>query len=153
MGVIFSCFRQFWRPQKLPKEDSDDQKFGFAAAPIFKLIKPRCYWAPEEEKEKQKPQKQKQMSYNKVKERTLEEWLLASPDYVFNSYSHGDYDNAEESIAKIMMKKLLEVDNDNGGVTEEEEDHQSSSGKIKKKVSFKLPDEADIFIFYSSDSE
>lgn len=152
MGAGFSSSRRSSSPQKLPKKYLSDQNSVLASS-IINFMKPRCLWTDEENKQHQ--------PVNEAKLRTLEEWLLASPSLNKNSSSGGEYYVFKNFSPKVHFHRSLYADkadytsNSLEGllkldeVEKEELRASSQSGKTKKRVRFKLPEEADIFIFYS----
>lgn len=148
MGAGFSSSRQSSGPQKLPREYLSDQNSVLASS-IINFMKPRCLWTDEEKEQHQ------QQPANEAKLRTLEEWLLASPSLNKNSSSGGEYYVFKQLSPNIHFHQSLYVDKADyvsdslHQVEKEELSTSSQSGKTKKRVSFKLPEEADIFIFYS----
>ncbi|MBA0811704.1 hypothetical protein Gohar_003577 [Gossypium harknessii] len=96
---------------------------------------------------------------------TLEDWLLASPGGPLKDYFNG----GELYVFKQFNKRvhpssssILEIEprvNDHDGFSVDLSSSvdvsgcssfsRSQSGKSKKKVSFRLPEEADIMVFYS----
>ncbi|KAJ4725179.1 Phospholipase C [Melia azedarach] len=167
MGGGFSYFRQSSSPQKLPKDDPDVENAGLATS-IMKFMKPKCLWIDEEKDQMQMQlqlylHEKHQQQINMTKERTLEEWLLASPRlnknyrngggeyYVLQCLSspkvhvHSSlYGDKADYISNNSRERLIKVDQ-----VEQEEPSRGKRGKIKKRVSFRLPEETDIFIFYS----
>lgn len=91
---------------------------------------------------------------------TLEEWILASPgpnDFQLSSYKkvYPSTDMQHRHERKSSLSRRLTVEGVlNGADNNTEVDysstsftsHQSAAGKMKKKVSFRLPEVADIFI-------
>ncbi|XP_021288166.1 uncharacterized protein LOC110419437 [Herrania umbratica] len=131
-----------------------------------------CLWT-KEAKERQLQLKEKQHQQPKqAKELTLEDWLIASPglqkhsgtgggEYhvlkhsskrVFPSFVGENAHTSSKPRENFSKERLLKFEDD------EREDMEvslsrSQSGKSKKRVSFRQPEEADIFIFHSSSSE
>ncbi|OMO83617.1 hypothetical protein CCACVL1_11322 [Corchorus capsularis] len=165
MGISLSCFRQP-SPQKHDRS-SCSSMLG-------------CLWGKETKKrqleQKEMPQLQQQLK--KAKEVTLEEWLIASPGLQkHNNSGSGEYHVFKHSSKRVFpsfigenhgnSSKINSCSNPRGSFSKESllkfEDNvereeveisisRSQSGKSKKKVSFRLPEEADIFIFHSSSS-
>ncbi|TXG67464.1 hypothetical protein EZV62_008739 [Acer yangbiense] len=88
-SFLVSC-NDIRRLQKLPKDDSDDQKVSFVAS-FIKAIMP-IY--------------------------TLEELLLASPDSVLNSYSYGDESMSKimKNLLEVDNGSADEGDNHRGKI-------------------------------------
>lgn len=157
--------------------DSDHCNVGFLRS-IFEFMKPTCLRT---EKNKWKsPQNEHQYHQLKVviKKRTLEELIFSdlhgnNDDRVCAS-NGGEYNIFRQSLKRICpplredcvdftpkaresvsIEKLLKVDEEviHSGETDVSSMSRSQSGKVRKRVSFKFPSEADIIIFYSSDVE
>ncbi|KAL8156875.1 hypothetical protein AgCh_001831 [Apium graveolens] len=107
---------------------------------------------------------------NKVKLLTLEDYLVDSQEVNRYAQCITDIGDHQRQIVQKGYQKIHPASPDvNAGfytprisfssdkigllgrVDEENEDGSSTSGRGKKRVSFKLPDEADIIVFYPSD--
>lgn len=121
---------------------------------IFEFMKPKCssLWDTKKNKKRQlspRPQPPEKL--------TLQEWILNSPSLnrIYPSFE----ESVEATAYKLQPRERfslermkMEVDDDE----ELEEDAdimscKSQSGKRKKKVSFRLPEVADIFVLDSED--
>ncbi|XP_048420059.1 uncharacterized protein LOC125468413 [Pyrus x bretschneideri] len=91
-----------------------------------------------EQTKTKKQRQQQQMTVVKKKKLTLEEWFLAS-----SLCRNDDIDN----------RKLLTDESGRSDVYDPCLCRKESSGKVKKRASFKLQEEADIFIFCSPDHQ
>lgn len=156
MGAKFSMC---WRRQ--PKSVSSNN--GSICTPglsLIELMKLECL----------KTKKMKNIP--KVTKLTLEEWLVASPDgtdcfsegelYVFR---HGSK-RAHPSLTRVhtalsykatdsfSLERRTHIDKEaEVKKSEVSSISRTQSGKLKKKVRFRLPEEADIIIFYSPESD
>ncbi|KAK8612425.1 hypothetical protein V6N13_092541 [Hibiscus sabdariffa] len=95
---------------------------------IIESIKPECLKKKKKKKKKKKPRKKK----------TLADWLLASPGPTGlnpNSLLEG-----ELHVFRNLSKRVHRSPS---------KEHQKD-GKLKKKVSFMLPEEGDVVVFYSA---
>ncbi|GLT72846.1 hypothetical protein SLA2020_447450 [Shorea laevis] len=117
-------------------------------------MKPKCLWT-KNKKKRQAQAKEKQQQLKMVKELTLEECLSASPGYAYEQFfdriypafsgeDHEDYSFSRDSMERLL--KVEEIDRREMGVSSLS---RSQSGKVKKSVRFRLPEEADIIRFYS----
>ncbi|XVF77340.1 hypothetical protein PTKIN_Ptkin14bG0035200 [Pterospermum kingtungense] len=131
---------------------------------------------------KKKQQKQQKLKKAKQQVNTLEDRLIASPgklqrnndsfggEYqafkhsskrVFPSFNVGDptaansssINKPRQSFSKERLLVNSEDDHIERGLDMQVCLSRSQSGKSKKRVSFKLPEEADIFIFHASSGE
>ena len=169
MGGTFLCLRQFSSTRRMPKQDSDDRSVSLTTS-IMEFLKPSCLWREMNmmwKKLVQHPKKQKKKKHKvkMVKELTLEEWFSTSSpcrnddDSVRNNmraehntwvYPSSDDDEKSNSRHSFSQQKLLIEVVDCGRRSDAScLSSRKSNGKEKKRVSFKLPEEADIFIFYS----
>ncbi|KAA8527016.1 hypothetical protein F0562_008755 [Nyssa sinensis] len=119
----------------IPKQDSSDRRVGLTESAI-EFMKPRCLWTGKRNKKRQlHPQeKQQQLFKNMSKLSTLEEWLSASPGL------NKGCNNGETGV------KVDDEVVDGGGGMEDSSSSRSQIGKTKKKVTFRLPEVADVFI-------
>ncbi|CAL5402713.1 unnamed protein product [Camellia sinensis] len=132
-------------PKRFAKQDSDDQHGGFTVS-IAKFIRPTCMWRSKKNKITQLHQQEKQQQLLKnVNQFTLEDWLLASPGlnnggdfHVFKQFSNRVHPSLGEEDLMIKSRSM-----------ESSSLSRSQSGKRKKKVSFRLPEVADIIIIDS----
>jgi hypothetical protein len=132
-------------------------------------MKPKCLWTKNKKKKRQaqaKEQQQQQEQMKMVKELTLEECLSASPGYahecknggheyhvlkqfldrIYPAFSGGDEDYSFPRDSMERLLKVEEIDRREMGVSSLS---RSQSGKVKKSVRFRLPEEADIIRFSS----
>ncbi|GMJ14552.1 hypothetical protein HRI_005124400 [Hibiscus trionum] len=119
---------------------------------IIESMKPECM---KKRKTKTKTKKKK-----KPRKMTLGDWLLASPGptgsnpnsllrgelYVFKNLSKRVHRSPSREHKKDGFTSDLCCGGDVSGSSYE----RNQSGKLKKKVSFKLPEEGDIVVFYSA---
>ncbi|KAF9587923.1 hypothetical protein IFM89_006177 [Coptis chinensis] len=91
---------------------------------ITSVMKQGCFKAEKKNRKQQHPQVKKMAKLKKI---TLQEWLVASPSH----FKHERITSG--SRAELMASSL----------------HRSESGKSRKKVSFRMPEEADTILFYS----
>ncbi|KAL4272137.1 hypothetical protein GQ457_13G001850 [Hibiscus cannabinus] len=119
-----------------------------------------CMWKNEAKERELLQEKEKQSQQNKAKELTLEDWLTASPGLqkMKGTSSRGEYHLLKHHSSKRVFPSFVEENtNSSSNVGTEDIIEVSSntgqSGKSKKRVSFRLPEEADIFIFHSSPPE
>ncbi|KAK9025914.1 hypothetical protein V6N11_038768 [Hibiscus sabdariffa] len=135
-----------------------------------------CMWKNEAKVRELLQEKEKQPQQNKAKELTLEDWLIASPGLqkIKGNSSRGEYHVLKHHSSKRVFPSFVEENMNSSGSSStkarrslkagEEEDvgtediievslSMNQSGKSKKRVSFRLPEEADIFIFHSSPPE
>ncbi|KAF5730518.1 Hydroxyproline-rich glycoprotein family protein [Tripterygium wilfordii] len=161
-----SCFGQS-SPQRLPKESSDEQNVSITTS-VIEFIKQSL--------KREKTKKKQLQQFNpedkqQLKVVSLQDWILDSPrlnedcpnfgEQVLKQFSVKVYPclvqekanfsyNPRESFSQERLLKDFEVD------TEELEECSLSkrlSKKAKKRVSFRLPEESDIFIFYPDEDE
>ncbi|CAK9165487.1 unnamed protein product [Ilex paraguariensis] len=155
-------------PKRLPKQHCEDRHVGLMAS-IVKFVKWKSLWTAIRKKRKQSYGQEKQhqpVKYtNKV---TLAEWILASPGFSngctsgseysgLNQFSGRVYPSVEEDCECFTIKprETSPVDRPtrvDGGEMMGFSLSQSGSGKTKKKVSFRLPVLADIFILDSPEA-
>ncbi|XVF27989.1 hypothetical protein REPUB_Repub14bG0157100 [Reevesia pubescens] len=135
---------------------------------IIEAIKPECL---KKRKMKKNQMKIRQLQspekrITKVRKLTLEDWLLASPGpaglnrpdclneggelYVFKHFSRRVYPSSSREREDVPSTPgdSFSMDLSSGDVSRSSF-KRSQSGKLKKKVSFRLPEEADIVIFHS----
>lgn len=147
------------------------------SASIFEFIKPRC-----SSREKKRPlatphqQEKIQPILKSMNRPTLQDWIMSSPSLnvqlsgrVHPSYEEESVHPAYEEggIVEVTAPILLPIDslclerlklkaNDDGDNKQAEEDSsiitRQSGVQGKKKVSFRLPEVADIFFMDSADS-
>lgn len=136
-------------------------------------------WTKNKKKTQTQAKEQKQHIMKLVKERTLEDCLSASsPDYaneedcknggklyhVLPQYFNRVYpalagedreycSNSRGSLCRERLLKVEEIGRRSKVSVSSSTLGRNRSGKIKKRVSFKLPEEADIIIFYSPHHE
>lgn len=175
MGAKVSCFGGFSTWPKEENYGNHQSLTSSAAISVANFLKPKCLWT-EKKKNKEMQQKEKQ-EYNQqlttTKEVTLEEWFLASPgtgDYrfctkggefyapkhfsnkIYPSLSADFTSKPRDTTSTISLERLLKMeeicpsDQEMGVISSIS---WSQSGKQKKRVTFKLPQESDIIIFHS----
>ncbi|XVE87693.1 hypothetical protein DITRI_Ditri19aG0008100 [Diplodiscus trichospermus] len=130
---------------------------------IVEAIKPECLKRRKMKRNRMKRTLQSPESRTKVRNLTLEDWLLASPGpagskpdsfnggelYVFKHFSTRVHPSSREHEAvpstpgESIFADLSSADVSHSSFS------KNKSGKLKKKVSFRLPEVADIVIFYS----
>ena len=177
MGFGLSCFRQYSSssPQRLAdqheiKHDNRSTCSGMS----FMML--GCLWKKEtKQRQLQLKEKQQKQQLKKEKELTLEDWLIASPGILQKNngtyVGEGEYHVFKHSSKRVFPSFVGEMTNSSSKPREsfskerllkskdvEREDMEvclsrSQSGKSKKRVSFRLPEEAHIFIFHSSSVE
>ncbi|OMO76851.1 hypothetical protein CCACVL1_15310 [Corchorus capsularis] len=127
---------------------------------IIEAIKPECLKKKKLKKNKQLPEKR----ITKARMLTLEDWLLASPGpaglqqdsfnggelHVFKQISRKVHPSSVNEAARPLFTpaESFSMDFSSGDVSGSSFS-RSQSGKLRKKVSFRLPEESDIVIFYS----
>ncbi|KAA8520174.1 hypothetical protein F0562_014430 [Nyssa sinensis] len=159
MGAKFCCLRQSSsEPQPKQLAGSPDQD---VADPSFS--KPKCL----EKREFQSPDN----SVTMVGSLSLEECLLASPAGlnspscisttgelpIFKHFSQKMVHSSSPKVHKNFFSPRNSFSSDRLGKIDEENEEDSlisatstrRRGKLKKRVTFNLPEEADIIIFYS----
>ncbi|KAB2044406.1 hypothetical protein ES319_D01G087500v1 [Gossypium barbadense] len=179
MGSRCSCLGQS-SPQRLSDQQETEHENEHKASSwsVLCLLMLVCMWKNEAKERQllQVKEKQQQKQVNKAKkEPTLEDWLIASPGlqkingttsggeyHVFKHYSSkrvfpscvGENENGSSSSSSsskargsFSKERLLK------GEESEVSFSMTRSGKSKKRVSFRLPEEDDIFIFHSSSPE
>ncbi|XVF33937.1 hypothetical protein REPUB_Repub18cG0014100 [Reevesia pubescens] len=176
MGFSLSCFRQSSSsPQRLAEQEIKHDRSACSGMSFMVL---GCLWTKETKKRQlQLKEEQQEQQLKKSKELTQEDWLIAAPgngilqknngtssdgEYhvfkhsskrVFPSFNVGEMANnsskPRESFSKEKLLKFEEVEREDMEVSLS----RSKSWKSKKRVSFRLPEEADIFIFHSSSGE
>ncbi|GMJ14133.1 hypothetical protein HRI_005082500 [Hibiscus trionum] len=141
-----------------PKRESKASKFSTRKPSIVEAIKPRCLRTRQTKNNGIKRLSQlPEAKITKVRKLTLEDWLLAAPG---NPVGMKGYLNAGELhvfkhfSSKVHPSPLGEITGNDDGLfvdlSSAAVSGSSLSEKSKKKVSFRLPEEADIRIFYSS---
>ncbi|KAB2606041.1 hypothetical protein D8674_005758 [Pyrus ussuriensis x Pyrus communis] len=105
------------------------------------------------EQTKTKKQRQQQMTVVKKKELTLEdegEYYGSGGNWVHPSLGGEDSDDVTSTYRNsFSLQKLLTDESGRSDVYDPCLCRKESSGKVKRRVSFKLQEEADIFIFCS----
>lgn len=157
------------------KNHSNDPQFDSKTSCI-ELLKPDCLKTQKRKQLHQQENKFTKVAKVTTRVKTLEDWMLASPavrrdgngsninasaiqdpkqcNYRVCSWMSstptpyveisGDFSLARDSLSLERRKKVEETS------LERMETSKSQSGKvIKKRVSFRLPEEADIIIYYS----
>ncbi|OMO64771.1 hypothetical protein COLO4_31874 [Corchorus olitorius] len=128
---------------------------------IIEAIKPECLKKKKLKKKKQLPEEKRT---TKARMLTLEDWLLASPGpaglqqdsfnggelHVFKQISRKVHPSSvnEAALPLFTPAESFSMDFSSGDVSGSSF-IRSQSGKLRKKVSFRLPEESDIVIFYS----
>ncbi|CAB4308472.1 unnamed protein product [Prunus armeniaca] len=140
------------------------------------FMKPKCLWGEKNMwKKLVQPYKEQQQMKMVKKELTLEEWFLASSpcekdDNSLCNIKEGDSEKnwlypclggedsddftSMNSRDSFTLQRLLTIEMVDSGKSDAHAPclcRSESSGKVKKRVSFRLPEEADIFIFCSPD--
>lgn len=161
------------RPNKSLKQDyyySDQNKRSHGPTMIMKFAKPRSLWeAMKVEKVHFLPQEtqanQLQKIHNNGDEQalTLEDWIMSSPGFNKTNYSDiinissmgGEQLNAHKQSSRkihpsfdgddLMIKQDQLLPDEEGGINTRLFS-RTKSGKMKKKVSFRSPEVADIFV-------
>ncbi|XVF87827.1 hypothetical protein PTKIN_Ptkin18bG0152000 [Pterospermum kingtungense] len=124
---------------------------------IIKAIKPECMKKKKKEMVKRPSQSPVEKRITRVKKLTLEDWLLASPGhadcldggelYVFKHFSRRVHpSSSREPDEAIIPSDSFSLDLSLGDASCSSFS-RSRSGKPKKKVSFRLPEETEIVIF------
>ncbi|CAK7345104.1 unnamed protein product [Dovyalis caffra] len=157
---------------KLSKPSSSEQKpeagqsFGCGCgSSIFEPLKPECLKGNKVPNRRQVHQEQKKGT--KVSKLTLQEWLLTSPSLKAEHLKGGELcvlkhgskrvhpsvsTRGRESFSKdrllLLDHQVADIE-DYSTVSSVTSFSRTQSGKPGKKVSFKLPEEADIIIFHS----
>ncbi|GMJ10373.1 hypothetical protein HRI_004706500 [Hibiscus trionum] len=177
MGCRFSCFGQSSCPQTLSDQEGtkQDNNRKQSSCSVLSLLMLVCMWK-NEAKERELLQEKEQQQQNKAKELTLEDWLIASPGlqkmngtsscgeyHVFKYHSSKrvypsfveENTNSSSSSSSSKARRSLKAGEEVDGTEDiiEVSLSMNRSGKSKKRVSFRLPEEADIFIFHSSPPE
>ncbi|XVF70750.1 hypothetical protein PTKIN_Ptkin11bG0187800 [Pterospermum kingtungense] len=181
MGFSLSCLRQESSSSTQRLADQQETKHGnrSACSGMSFMVMLGCLWTKETEQKQLRQveeKQQKQQQVEKAKDLTLEDWLIDSPGFLQknNGISVGEYHVFRHSSKRVFPSFVREMANSSCNNPREsfskeklkkpEDDHvqseemevclsRSQSGKSKKKVSFRLPEEADIFIFHSSPVE
>ncbi|XWS19333.1 hypothetical protein CRYUN_Cryun31cG0006200 [Craigia yunnanensis] len=131
---------------------------------IIKSIKPECLKKRKTKKEMKRPLQSPEKRTTKVRKLTLEDWLLASPGpaglqpdclnggelYVFKHFSRRVHPSSSREREAVLPtpRNSFSVDLSSRDASCSSFS-RSQSGNLKKKVSFRLPQETDIVIFYS----
>lgn len=151
---------------KLSKSLNSDQNPGAGhshgcGSSIIELLKPECLKVKEFQSKRQVHQEQKKGT--KVSKLTLQDWLLTSPNLKAEHLKDGELgvvkhgskrvhpSRGRESFSKDRLLVLDHVADkeDYSTVSSVSLLSRTQSGKLQKRVSFKLPEEADIILFYS----
>ncbi|CAI9756849.1 unnamed protein product [Fraxinus pennsylvanica] len=158
MGSNFCCFPS----SGFSKKNSDD-KNGSLTASMLECMKPRCLLATSKIKKQSHRQEnqqkhQQQLRKNNCEVLTLEEWILSSPGFnvpkqcpsnrVHPSFEGDHEDLVPESRDNISLEISMKIDEGEKGKLENSSVGRNQSGKMKKKVSFRSPEVAEIFILY-----
>ncbi|GFZ07395.1 hypothetical protein Acr_19g0003320 [Actinidia rufa] len=153
MGAAICGFGQM-SPKRLPNDQSNGLK-----ASIMEFLGPKCLWREKKKITQLHHQEKQQKLLKDTSFLTLEEWLLASPG-PNNGYTNGgDFcafkqssKRVHPSLPKEEEEQVSSKSRERVSVEREAEVEDSSlcrsqSGKKKKKVSFRLPEVADIIVF------
>ncbi|KAE8125470.1 hypothetical protein FH972_020275 [Carpinus fangiana] len=143
--------------------------FSLSRSSIIEFMKPKCIWTKSKKKKRQAQEKGEQQQLKMVKDLTLEECLSASPpgcayeqsftngggheylvlkqlfDRVYPAISGEDEDYSFYRNSTERLLKVEEIDRREMCVSSLS---RSQSVKVKKSVSFRLPEEADIIRFW-----
>ncbi|KAB2615579.1 hypothetical protein D8674_022167 [Pyrus ussuriensis x Pyrus communis] len=163
MGVnYYYCFAQFPSPERLPLSTVKEEH-GSLISSVIEFLKPKCFcgrnknlWEKlEQSNNEQTKKKKQQMTVVKKEELIFEgEYYGSGGNWVYPSLGGEDSDDVtSNSRDSFSLLKLL---TDESGKSDAHDPclcRSESSGKVKKRVSFKLPEEADIFIFCSPDHQ
>lgn len=176
MGSRCSCFGQSsHRRLSDQQETGHENEHKGSSWSVLSLLMLVCMWKNEAKERQllQVKEKQQQKQVNKAKkEPTLEDWLIASPGLqkINGTTSEGEYHVFKHHSSKRVFPSCV-GENENGssssskprgsfskerplkGEESEVSLSMTQSGKSKKRVRFRLPEEADIFIFHSSSPE
>ncbi|OVA10062.1 Phospholipase C [Macleaya cordata] len=144
---------------------------------ILELIKPGCLKTDEMKNKRQFQFHPQEKKISKVRKLTLEECLLASPGFNQEFINGGELHMFRQSsrvypstsrfhtthyspkpreiFSVVGLVKVDDNDDKRNSVSSSlcSSPRRSQSEKVKKNVSFKLPEEADIIIFYSPKQE
>ncbi|XVE80450.1 hypothetical protein DITRI_Ditri14bG0140600 [Diplodiscus trichospermus] len=175
MGFSFSCFRPCSNSQRLAnqQEKKHDNRSACSGLSFMGL---GCLWKQETKQMQLKlEEKQQKEQLKKAKELTLEDWLINSPGILqknhgvlgdeYHVFKHsskrvfpsvvGEMANSSSKPKESFSKEKLLLKHDEDVESEAMEVclSRSQSRKSKKRVSFRLPEEADIFIFHASSEE
>ncbi|KAK9268164.1 hypothetical protein L1049_010606 [Liquidambar formosana] len=167
MGANLCSFKRLNSEPQRPKAIGSADKDVSAGSSIFEFVKPACLKtekvAMKKKKRESHPPEKKIVKGKKL---TLEEWLVSSPGLkpadcilggepnALKNYSKKVYPSSNRdcnSRPRESLERLVQTDEGDEGEEDSEFFSLSTNrnGKVKKRVSFKLPEEADIFIFYS----
>ncbi|KAF9679360.1 hypothetical protein SADUNF_Sadunf06G0006900 [Salix dunnii] len=150
---------------KLSKS-SNSEKPGAAhshgcGSSIIELLKPECLKVKEIQSKRQVHQEQNKGA--KMSKLTLQDWLLTSPNLKAEHLKGGELCVLRHGSKRVhpsrgrdsfSMYRLLVLDQvagkeDCSAVSSVSLHGRTQSGTLQKRVSFKLPEEADIIHFYS----
>lgn len=164
MGQFLCCMKQTTLQDESKKVNPCDSNNSTPVFPIskMKIKQDQKHFTSPDQKYFNSPVAKKLAGTEPL---TLEQCLLESPELNIsqrpNKFGGKDQPNLVEKYQKINMfspdmqtdffTPRLSFSSDKLGLLQkiDEEDDEGSGGKVKKRVSFKLPDEADIIIFYS----
>ncbi|KAL2483727.1 uncharacterized protein Fot_45171 [Forsythia ovata] len=135
---------------------------------LMKFMKPIRLWAAMKIRKNQfhGQENQQQLLKNTCKVVTLEDWILSSPGFSTSS-SGGNLHESKQSSNRIHpsvdgeYEKIVpnsrasfsvEIDKDEKGQSENTSLRRNKSRKLKKKVSFRNPEVADIFLLESPET-
>ncbi|KDP39200.1 hypothetical protein JCGZ_00957 [Jatropha curcas] len=179
VGLYCSCFGKSGR-ERLTKEYTNDQEVGLPTS-IIDLMKRTCSRRSKNQKitkntQQEKKQQLKKEDHISKEFSTLQDCLLASPalnrnnggevahhhhvlkqNKVYPSFAEddiADYASNGGSFTKQRPLKVAEIDSNISKMDVSSSSRRSQIGnKIKKRVSFKLPVEAEIFIYNVEEEE
>ncbi|PON94171.1 hypothetical protein TorRG33x02_102100 [Trema orientale] len=173
MGLFLSC-SCFSSSKTLPKEDHDHHQNGGLIRSVTEFVKP-THSRTGKNKQKTEQNENQYKKLNMVKKGTLEDLLLAEPGKKENCickstgkeccfvirffkriYPPFEDCATKASKAKVKsasMERLLKVEvvDHSSAEIDVSSMSRSQSGNLRKRVSFRVPSEADIIIFYASD--
>ncbi|KAG8386079.1 hypothetical protein BUALT_Bualt03G0111600 [Buddleja alternifolia] len=152
-------------PERSSKQDAANEKCGLT---VMKFMKPRSLWTALKVRKiqfhRQEKQEMQLMYKNNCKVLTLQDWIESSLDFDqtnYNNVNGGDMlvpkqssrrihpslgGNLEKEFLPKYVDKTEEAEN---GELEKSSFCRTKSGKMKKKVSFRSPEVADIFLLDS----
>lgn len=173
MGANFCGFRRRPSPNKSSEKDSENENSCGLTASVMKCMKPRSLRAAMKVQKRQfhVQEKQELQPYkNNCKVLTLEDWFISSPGFNRTDY-HTNISGGEMPAHKQSSKKIhpsfdgdlkqeffpksgenisVEISMRTGDESKnghaESQSARTKSGKMKKKVSFRSPEVADIFV-------
>ncbi|KAJ4704019.1 Phospholipase C [Melia azedarach] len=167
MGAMFSKhFKREEQQTKAVNSSNGGNSSSQEPTSIIEFIKPECLKI---KKNKQDMKKKKLNPYEKTitkpRKLTLEDWLVASPGPSSRpEYFNGGELNVLKQFSKKVHPSSARIQEAGAAATstsrtgdcstfscsmEASSVSRSQSGKLKKKVTFKSPEEADIILFYS----